>query len=263
MVNPEMQRKKKQAGFSVRNEDAADSTAVVLAAGSGKRMSSDVPKQYMELGGCPVLYYSLSAFQRWEKIRQIIIVCRKEDISYCQKEIVEKYHLTKVKAVVAGGENRYDSVEAGIACADTSYVWIHDGARPFVTRDMLERLLENVKEKRAVIAAVPVKDTIKKAGGDGRIEEEPDRSALWQAQTPQVFETAIIKKAYEIMKKTKEEDAGCGITDDAMLVRRYAKVPSFVVMGEYRNIKLTTPEDFEAAHVYLKKYCLTETETIC
>ena len=139
-------------------------TAIVLAAGQGKRMHSKIQKQFLEIGGKPILYYSMECFQKSPLIQDIILVTGEDMISYCQSEIVEKYGFTKVCKVTAGGKERYDSVYAGLLCCqDTDYVYIHDGARPFVTEEMIQRGYEAVKRTNACIMGMPSKDTVKLA----------------------------------------------------------------------------------------------------
>lgn len=136
-------------------------TAIILAAGKGSRMHSKIEKQFMELGGYPVIYYALKAFEE-SPVDSIILVTGKNSVEYCRHEIIEKYHFTKVVSVVEGGENRYDSVYNGLcACPETDYVMIHDGARPFVTQDMVVRSIQTLADYKACTVGMPVKDTIK------------------------------------------------------------------------------------------------------
>ena len=225
-------------------------TAIVLAAGRGKRMQSDIQKQYMELKGYPVLYYSLQCFQECPWMDEIILVTGPEDIEYCQKEIVEKYNFDKVSAVVAGGRERYNSVYHGLQlCWDTDYVFIHDGARPMVDQGILERGLECVKKWDACAAGMPSKDTVKIVNKDQRVISTPDRSGVWNVQTPQVFSYVLVMRAYE-----KAIPSGnTGITDDAMVVEQYGEHPVTLYEGSYKNIKITTPEDMDVARIFLKK----------
>lgn len=221
-------------------------TAIVLAAGKGSRMQSDIPKQHMELNGYPVLYYALKVFQD-SFVDEIILVCREVDIPFCQKEVVEKYHLSKVKTIVAGGKERYQSVKKGIqAIEESDYVYIHDGARPFITQDILRRVQEKVEKCNACVVGMPVKDTIKIADEDGKIKDTPDRNYVWQIQTPQVFSYDIIKTAYEKL----EESTDTNFTDDAMVVEKMLQYPVQLVMGSYENIKITTPEDMKIGCLY-------------
>lgn len=254
-------------------------TAIVLAAGSGRRMNSDVAKQYMPLGGKPLIWYALHAIEESSVIDDCILVAGQEDIlsGYVENEIVKHFGLHKIKAVVPGGAERYDSVynalraiaktgtaaarkeqTADAAAAEISggdgYVFIHDGARPFLTEEIMERCLAEVERTGACVAGMPVKDTIKFADEEGYAANTPDRTRLWQIQTPQVFETVLITQAYEKLMRDKESLAAAGIrvTDDAGVVELLMKRPVKLVEGSYRNIKVTTPEDIVVAEALLE-----------
>ncbi len=221
--------------------------AIVLAAGQGKRMNSKVQKQFLLIKEKPVLYYTLSAFENSSIITDIILVTGKDEIEYCKTEIVEKYDFKKVCKIVAGGKERYHSVHEGIqAIDDAEYVFIHDGARPFVNSEIIQRAYEAVKEYKACVAAMPVKDTIKIADENEFAVQTPDRKRVWQMQTPQTFEYHLIKDAYERLLIEEPE----GITDDAMVVETMTDCRVKLVEGSYRNIKITTPEDLEIATVF-------------
>lgn len=225
-------------------------TAIMLAAGQGKRMHSKIQKQFLEIQGHPVLYYSLKCFQESPLIHDIIIVTGEDMISYCKREIVERYQLTKVSAVIAGGKERYDSVYKGLlACEECKYVFIHDGARPFITEEILERGMFGVQETGACVVGMPSKDTVKVADEADFVSETPDRKRVWTVQTPQIFSYDLIKKAHESIRK-KDMTA---ITDDAMVVEQESGVQVRLVEGSYQNIKITTPEDLDVAEVFLKK----------
>lgn len=225
-------------------------TAIVLAAGQGKRMNSQIQKQFLELGGYPVVYYALRCFQESPLITEIILVTGKENVSYCEKEVVEKYGFSKVSAVTAGGKERYDSVYAGLlACGSCDYVFIHDGARPFIDAGILERGLEGAKKTGACVVGMPSKDTVKIADADGFVAETPNRSCVWNIQTPQIFSYKIIREAHESIRR-KDMSA---ITDDAMVVEQEAGIKVNLVEGSYQNIKLTTPEDLLIAEAFLAK----------
>lgn len=231
-------------------------TAVCLAAGQGKRMGSDVQKQYMLLEDKPVLYYSLKSFQNGP-IDDIILVVGEGEEEYCQKEIVEKYGFTKVKAVVAGGKERYHSVYQGlIAAADSDYVLIHDGARPFLTEDIIKRCIEGAEIYKACVAGMPVKDTIKIADEEQNIQSTPERSKVWLIQTPQAFEFHLIKEAYTKLIEQEQQGIKTSIpvTDDAMVVEYFMNCKVHLVNGSYENIKITTPEDMDVAHTFIKKF---------
>ena len=153
--------------------------AVCLAAGQGKRMGSRVQKQYLLLEDKPVLFYSLEELQK-SKIDEVILVVAKGEEEYCKKEIVEKYSFTKVKKIVAGGRERYHSVYQGLMqMEDIDYVLIHDGARPFLTEEIIDRCIAGAVSYRACVAAMPVKDTIKLADDKGNIASTPDRTKVW------------------------------------------------------------------------------------
>lgn len=229
-------------------------TAIVLSAGSGSRMKSDIPKQYLDLDGFPVIYYSLKAFQD-SPVSSIILVTGKNDVDYCRKEIVEKYNLTKVKAIVAGGKERYDSVFEGLkAAAGSDYVMIHDGARPVLTADIIGRCWDAAILYKACVAGMPVKDTIRVVDDNTFSETTPDRSRLWLMQTPQSFSYELLyksySKVYEDMNSGKDVPS---ITDDAMIVEYGSETKVKIIEGAYENIKITTPEDLIIAKSFLKK----------
>ena len=224
-------------------------TAIVLAAGQGKRMHSKIQKQFLEIGGKPILYYSMECFQKSPLIQDIILVTGEDLISYCQSEIVEKYGFTKVCKVTAGGKERYDSVYAGLLCCqDTDYVYIHDGARPFVTEEMIQRGYEAVKRTNACVMGMPSKDTVKLADPSGYIKETPDRKIVWNIQTPQIFSYDLIRGAYESIRKKDMSN----VTDDAMVVEQETGTKILLVEGSYQNIKITTPEDLAVAEAFLR-----------
>jgi len=219
--------------------------ALILAAGSGKRMGSDVPKQYMCLKERPILSYTLQAFEE-SSVDEIILVVSADDMEYCKEHILYKYHTSKVKKLVTGGKERYESVYLGLKeISSCDYVLIHDGARPFVTVDLIERCIEEVKKYRGVIVGVPVKDTIKMVNQDGVITGTPDRNILWSIQTPQCFDYELIYNSYKILIEELHSQGNLqtSITDDAMVVEYTTKHPVHVSMGSYSNIKITTKED--------------------
>lgn len=229
-------------------------SAIVLAAGSGKRMNSDTKKQYMLIYDKPIIYYSLKAFQE-SFVDDIILVVSPGDVSYCQTEIVEKYGFTKVSQIVEGGRERYHSVAAGLrSVLKEGFVFIHDGARPMITEEILERALSCVEENNACVVGMPVKDTIKIADSGGHIAETPNRSLVWMVQTPQVFEYRLIKEAYEELLKREQEllEQGITVTDDAMVVETLSGHKVKLVEGSYENIKITTPEDIKLAECFMK-----------
>lgn len=238
-------------------------TAVVLAAGQGKRMGTKVAKQYLEISGRPLLYYTLRAFERSPLIDSIVLVVGDgEQISYCKKEIIELHGFQKVDHIVTGGKERYDSVfcalrkiqEASSEEAKKGYVFIHDGARPVVSEEILGRCYRDAERCRACVAAMPVKDTIKIADEKGFAKETPRRDLLWQVQTPQVFEFPLISQAYDSLMENRERLAreGVRITDDAMAVETFTDQKVKLTEGSYENIKVTTPEDLVLAEAFLQ-----------
>lgn len=231
-------------------------SAIVLAAGRGKRMNSNVQKQYMMLLEKPVLYYSLKAFEE-SFVDEIILVTGKEEIEYCRTEIVEKYEFCKVKKIVAGGKERYHSVLKGIeACELCDYLFIHDGARPLITETILSRSLLAVKEYGACAVGVKVKDTIKIEDGNGFIRETPNRNYLWNIQTPQTFAFTEIREAYEKLAANEASllEQGIAVTDDTMVYQYFFDKKVRLVEGSYENIKITTPEDLKTAELFLSHF---------
>ena len=217
-------------------------------------MNSDTPKQYIELKGNPVLYYSLKIFED-SFMDAVVLVCGKNEKQYCQKNIIEKYALKKVCAIVSGGKERYDSVFNGLKeierlgiAADDAFVYIHDGARPCIDAELLMECRRSVEQYGACIPAVPVKDTIKITDEDGFCAGTPKRSTLMAVQTPQCFSFVTILEAYCAMEKAlAENNALADVTDDAMAAERFGKMKVKLCKGSYNNIKITTPEDIRIA----------------
>ncbi len=218
--------------------------AVIAAGGSSQRMG-DMDKLFALLGGKPVLARVIDVFQRCDSIDQIIVVLSEQNLEQGRRLVVE-HSWSKVTDVCLGGRRRQDSVGNGLSrLNDCNWVVIHDGARPLVTVDLIDRGLEAAIETGAAIAAVPVTDTIKVAGDDGFVQGTPPRHNLWAVQTPQVFRFDIIAEAY---RQAKYE-----VTDDARLVEQLGhKVKLY--MGSYDNIKVTTPEDLALAEILLQRH---------
>lgn len=232
-------------------------TAIVLAAGQGRRMNSTVAKQFLILEEKPVIYYSLMAFEQ-SSVDEIILVTGESQVDFCREKIVEEYKFKKVVKIIEGGRERYDSVyQALINSKETDYVLIHDGARPFISNALIELIIDQVKEHKACIIGTPVKETIKIVNRDGTIIDTPDRSTLWAAQTPQAFEYQSILNAYQQFYKEKASNR-LNITDDAMLYETYIKLPVKMLMGDYNNLKLTTPEDLLQAKTIFNQIKTTE-----
>lgn len=235
--------------------DCKKNIAIVLAGGHGSRMKSDIPKQYMLINGKPLLYYSLSVFQD-SFIDEIVLVCREADMDFVKNDIVAKYNFNKVKIIVPGGKERFNSVYNGLLAVhdrcgfNDANIFIHDGARPCIDSNILGRALECVTVNRACVVAVPVKDTIKIVAEDKTAVSTPDRSTLWQIQTPQVFDYGLIWEAYSALADNRED---ISVTDDAMVVERFTDAKVHMCEGSYFNIKVTTPEDIQIAEIFLNK----------
>lgn len=230
--------------------------AIVLSAGQGKRMGTKVQKQYIEIDEKPIIYYTLKAFQESSVIDEIIMVVGEGDVAYVSTEIVEKYAFSKVKSIVEGGKERYDSVWKGLQVIEKeqieeeeSFVFIHDGARMFVDDHILQRGYETVEAYKACVAGMPSKDTVKIVDDAECAVETPIRKYVWTVQTPQIFETGLIIEAYSKLMNTEREN----VTDDAMVVESMMHVPVKLFEASYENIKLTTPEDLEIAETFLKR----------
>ncbi len=225
--------------------------AIILAGGIGSRMNAEKPKQYLPILGKPAVYYSLRCFQESPFIDEIVLVTLQGDIEYCQREIVEKYKLTKVKSIVSGGNRRYESVNRGLDCLNSDgYVFIHDGARPCIDQELINELYRDVQKYRATIAGVLTKDTVKIVNESKIVISTPNRSNIWNIQTPQVFEIGLIKDAYKQMMGNSKM---IGVTDDSMVIEEFTDVLVHVSQGKYTNIKITTPVDLELAKNFLKK----------
>lgn len=220
---------------------------MVPAGGTGKRMGAGTPKQFLMLGGVPMMLHSLRALERAPSVAEVVLVVPKQERARALTEVVERYGLKKVLKVVPGGATRQESVHHGLneVDADVEIVVVHDAVRPFVTEDLIERSIEAARQHGGAIAAVPMKDTPKQAGPDGLIQKTLDRAGLWLAQTPQTFRRAVVVEAYR-----KAEIEHVRATDDAALVERLGHKVA-VVPGSWENMKITTPEDMILAEAML------------
>lgn len=237
-------------------KDKKHCTAVVLSAGQGKRMGTSVQKQYIELDQRPVIAYTLSAFQNSDIIDDIILVVGDGQEDHVREEIVRRYHFTKVRDIVTGGEERYASVWQGLKVILRSdmecregYIFIHDGARPFVDEGIIKRAYDTVCTHKACVAGMPSKDTVKLVDGELFAAGTPERKYVWVVQTPQVFETSLIIEAYSRLMRKEY----INVTDDAMVVEQMMNVPVKLFEGSYQNIKITTPEDLDIARLFLSE----------
>jgi 2-C-methyl-D-erythritol 4-phosphate cytidylyltransferase len=213
-------------------------------------MHSDVQKQYMHLLGHPLITYALKAFEE-SPVDEIVLVTGAGEEDYVRREILTPLELCKVSAVVPGGKERYHSVYEGLkALNGCDIVLIHDGARPLVDQNVIARCIDGAIRYRACVAAMPVKDTIKVADAEQFASSTPDRSRLWQVQTPQAFSYRLIKDAYDQIMA--DEMLQAGITDDAMVVEKQTDCRVKLVEGSYQNLKVTTPEDMILAEALLR-----------
>ena len=229
--------------------------AVILAAGQGKRMNSDVKKQFLRIEEESVLSYSVHAFEQMDFISDIIIVTAREEFDLICEQYRQQEASTKPCVVVVGGVERYHSVYQALKeIGDCDYVFIHDAARPLLDSSILKRAYQAVLEHKACVIGMPSKDTVKIATEDGFVAMTPNRENVWIIQTPQVFEYQLIWKAYSklmneeaLLKKKK-----IVITDDAMVAETFSNARVKLVEGDYHNIKITTPEDIQIASVFIK-----------
>lgn len=220
---------------------------VIVAAGTGSRMKMGINKQFIKLEEKEIIAYTIEKFYNNSNIEDIVVVVKEDESEFFKKEILDKYNFKNIK-IAYGGKERQDSVYNGLKSLDKKcdIVLIHDGARPFVSDKIIDNCIEEVKEHKAIVVGVPVKDTIKVIDNDKNIVDTPNRSVLWAVQTPQTFDYNILIDAYKDAFKS-----GFYGTDDAMLVERIGyKVK--MVEGSYNNIKITTQEDLSVGSQILK-----------
>jgi len=224
-------------------------SVVIVAAGSGKRMKSDISKQYLTINEKPILAHTIDKFENCSYIDEIIVVVAENDISYCKEKITEKYDFKKVRKVVSGGNERQVSVFNGLKEVDksTDIILIHDGVRPFIKNKDIIKIIEQTRLYKACVIGVKVKDTVKICDENNNVLETPDRKYLWAAQTPQAFFSDIIISAYK--KAFYDNFIG---TDDCMIVERTG-IKVKMIEGSYDNIKITTPEDLLIANAILQQ----------
>jgi len=222
--------------------------AIIPAAGKGKRMGHTTPKHFMHLEGKPILAYTLEAFEKCPAIDYVLMVVRSGEEEYCLSEVVERYGFKKVLRIVIGGEKRQDSVYRGIKelDKDTDIVVVHDGVRPFVSPDLISETIRLAMYVDGVVAALPVKDTLKEVSEEGLIKGTPHRESMWYAQTPQTFKKRVLEEAF--VRAYNDNFYG---TDESSLVERVGcKVR--IIEGSPENIKITTKEDLLHAELILR-----------
>jgi len=219
---------------------------IIVAAGRGKRINAGLPKQFLKIGDRPLVAYTIERFEGCPQIAEIVLVVLEDYLAFCQQEIVDRYGFKKVRRIVAGGEHRQDSVWNGLKALppNTDLVIVHDGVRPFVSQEKINAGINLCADCKAVITAVPAKDTIKEVR-ELKVVGTVDRERLYLVQTPQFFDYRLLMKAY---KKSNEE--GKYYTDDSALVEALGEEVK-VIEGSYDNIKVTTAEDLEFAKFLL------------
>ena len=222
-------------------------SAIIVAAGQSRRMGGDTSKQFILIDGVPVIVRTLKAFEIAERIREVVIAARQEDIPQMYA-LIQDYEITKVKQIITGGETRQESVFRAIAQVDENadFLAIHDGARPLIRPQEIDLAVSAAVEHGAAALGVPVKDTVKQVDADGKIVDTPERSTLWAVQTPQVFSRALYLRAAE-----QAGEAAAQLTDAGPLIERTG-APVYLVRGAYANLKITTPEDVFAAEGILR-----------
>ena len=228
-------------------------TAIIPAAGQGKRMMAGVNKVFLELSGKPILLHTVAKFSACPSVDRLVVVVAEDEIVFIRR-LLRGIPNLKPLEVVAGGSERQYSIANGLKAMnpDTEYVIVHDGARPLVSRETIDQVIETAKMEGAAVAAVPEKNTVKVIDDNNQVVSTPKRSTIWEIQTPQAFKRSIIERAY----KQAETEGFLG-TDDASLVERLG-VPVKVVMSDYQNIKITTPEDLLIGEAFLREKRLAQ-----
>jgi 2-C-methyl-D-erythritol 4-phosphate cytidylyltransferase len=225
-------------------------TAIVLAAGAGRRIGESTSKVFLPLAGRPLLLRTLDRVFSAFSIEQVVLVVAASEVARCETLLRADAGLRgRPFLLQIGGATRQQSAKRGLEKigSDTDIVMIHDGARPLVSSSLIDRCVEAAADKGAVAVGLPVRDTIKVVSEDRRIQSTPERSSLWEIQTPQVFKRDLIVEAHE-----RAERDGIEVTDDAMLVERLGK-PVFIVDGERTNLKVTVPEDVWLAEALIRE----------
>jgi len=211
-------------------------------------MERTLPKQFLPLEGKPILARTLLNLSQFPPVNSLILAVPKEQVKYCQKNIVDRYSISKVEKIVAGGASRQESVYSGLKSIKEKegLVAVHDGVRPFLRESIFEEVVEAGEKFGAAIVAVPLRDTLKEANDKGEVYSTKSRDGLWLVQTPQVFNLSLLRKAYAEGKKK-----GLEVSDDASLVENLGH-PVKIVQGSLMNIKITTPDDLFLAEAILE-----------
>lgn len=222
--------------------------AILLAAGKSERFGNEIPKPFLLLGGKAIYQYSLDVFEAHPQIDEIVFVVPQEML-LIEKEKLKKEKARKTIHLVAGGETRFESVKKALDLLDESYkhVLVHDAARPFITKDLIDKCIQNLSQNEAVSCAIESTDTLVFTDEKGFANSFPERSTLYRVQTPQAFHLDVLKKTYSLASKEKKTD----FTDDASLIHYYDLAPIFLVPGSEKNIKITYPSDLALAEQIL------------
>jgi len=223
--------------------------AIIAAAGLGARMGHDLPKPYLPLAGKPILAHTLGIFEKIKEIREVTLVVHPEELGYCQEKVISRYGFKKVLRLVPGGKERQDSVYNALKALknedDLEIVLVHDGVRPFVQPEQICRVIQAARSHGAAVLGLPAQDTLKTVNSDGEIRQTLERKDIWQIQTPQAFQAALLHRAF--VEAYSRDFYG---TDEASLVEALQQ-PVLVVPGSPLNLKITTPDDLALAEAIL------------
>jgi 2-C-methyl-D-erythritol 4-phosphate cytidylyltransferase len=224
--------------------------AIIAAAGLGTRMKQDTPKTYLQLGGKPILIHTLEIFEKVPEVNEVLVVVHPEDLEFCQEEVIDAYPLKKVLRLVPGGKERQDSVYNALKvlkkeAEDLDVILVHDGVRPLVEPARVSRVVAAARRHGAAILGIPCQDTLKRVNPKGVVVDTVDRAELWQVQTPQAFQAALLWRAYQ-----EAMERGFYATDESALVEALGETV-VVVPGTCLNLKITTPDDLKMAEAIL------------
>ncbi len=223
--------------------------ALIPAAGMGRRMGGTLEKQFVQLGGKPLLAHTLARFEETPEVGKVVVIVPPGREEFCRREVIERGGFRKIERIVTGAETRQGSVRAGFQCVeeDVDIVVVHDGARPFVTPALIQAVIEAAAHDGSAIVAIPESDTLKRVSADGVVMETIDRQQLWRAQTPQGFRRQVLQDALEYAERHSLRE-----TDEASLVEGLRR-PVRVVPGSSWNLKITSPDDLALARSLLAR----------
>ena len=224
--------------------------AIVAAAGIGTRMGHTVPKPYLLLAGKPILAHTLGVFEQVQEIREVILVVHPDELDYCQEKVISPYGFKKILRLVPGGKERQDSVYNALKALqnedDLEIVLVHDGVRPFVTPDQVQKVIQAARSHGAAVLGLPAHDTLKAVNSTGEILHTLERKDIWQIQTPQAFHTVLLWRAF-----TEAYSRSFYGTDESSLMEHLLQQAVVVVAGSPLNLKITTPDDLALAEAIL------------